>query len=168
MAVTQNITLDVNQPNIFYYINTKQSDGGRRLRIRITIDGTPYNIPTGATVVFRAAKPDDTFVYESVAVNSDGSCSVNISADTLDVVGKIFADVSVIYGGTIVSSVSFVIMNRDVPMNITALAATTEYSSLNTFVNNTSSYDAALLNKAVGVGLTASLSGEILTIVKNY
>lgn len=167
MAVIQNITLDVNRPNIFYYINTKAGDNARRLKIRITVNGIVYKIPSGSSVKFRAIKPDDTFAYYDGTVNSDGACTVTLARSLLGVAGKIFADVAIIYGGTTVSSVSFVIMNRVIPGNVDTLASTSQYSQLNSFLNDASSYDSILLNKAIGIGLTASLTDDILTITKN-
>ena len=170
MAVTQNITLDVNQPNIFYYINTKQSDGGRRLRIRITVDGTPYNIPTGATATLRIAKPNDTFATGTGSIQSDGTCIVTLTASMLSVVGKIFADLSIVYSGTTVSSVSFIIMNREFPGDVSKITSSSTYTSLNTLVSSLSDYDARLTalrsNKAAGTGITVSLSGDIATVTK--
>ncbi len=169
MSVIQNITLDVNQISMFSYINAKQADSGRILRCRITVDGVPYDVPTSATVVFRAIKPDDTFIYNDGTVNSDGTVSVSLTGQTLACVGKVFADIAVKYGNTTVSSVSFVIYVREIPGNDT-IVSSSEFSVLSSLISNISVYDSTLTNlrnnKANGPGITVDLNNDILTVTE--
>ena len=170
MAITQYVRLDVNQISTFSYINAKQGDSGKVLRIRITINGEPYDIPTSASVILRAIKPDNTVIYNLGTVYSDGTCGVTLTEQTLAVTGKIYADVSVMYGDVSVSSVTFVIFNEEFPKASSSITSSSQLSALSSFVSYLTNYNTTLTtlenNKADGAGITVSLNDGILTVKK--
>ena len=168
-ATPQIVTLDVNQISMFRYLNAKQADSGRRLKARITVDGQPYKVPTTATVTFRAVKPDDKVIYDSGSINSDGSINVTISAQTLAVVGKVFADISIVDGGKTVSTVSFVILVDELK-GAASIVSSSSFTALQNLVSSLSSYDTELARlestKADGPGIEVILEEDILTVNK--
>ena len=174
MLVTQDLTLDVNQVSMFSYINAKQGDSGRRLRIRITVDGTPIDVPSGATVNLRAVKPDDTFIYRNGMVLSDGRIQVRITSQTFAVPGKVFVDIEVIHADTTTpfttSTVTFVIYVKEAPMDTQAISSSNDFAALTSLVNGLSDYDNQLVlidnNKANGPGITVDLEDDILTVTE--
>lgn len=167
MAVYQNVEFDINQVNTFSLINTKQGDSGRILRIQLTLNGEPYKIPISAHAIFRAIKPDDTFIYNSCTVNQDGTCYVVLTQEVLSVSGKIYGDISIIQDRTTVSSVSFVIFNEKFPQADTSISSSSQYTALANYVSLLSGYSSKLDTLANGRGITASLDDGVLTVVKN-
>lgn len=167
MSVYQNIKLDVNRINTFSVINAKQGDSGRMLKVQITINDEPYYIPRNAYVIFRATKPDDTFVYNFASVQSDGTCTIQLSQETLASPGKIYCDLSVLVGRSTVSSVTFVIFNDKFPRSPSSITSANEYLALSNLVTYLSNYSSKVDRLANGRGITASLENDILTVTKD-
>ncbi len=170
MSVVQNLTLDVNNVSMFDYINTKQGDDGRYLYIRITVDGAPVDVPAGSTVAFRAVKPDNTIIYDAGSVLTDGRVAVRLSQNALAVPGRIMADISVISGGKMVSTVTFVILNREYLGDASAITSTSSFTALSSLVTGLSNYDSSLTalnnNKATGPGITVDLIDGIMYVTE--
>ncbi len=164
MAVTQTITLDVNRVDMFDCITTKQADSGRKIKIKITVDGVQYEIPSGATITLRVIKPDGTSVLKTGSVTSDGCALVQLNSNILAAPGRIHADVAVLDGDTTVSTVSFVIRNQKLPGDTSAITSSNSYEALSTLTNSiNNTYNSLAASKANGTGITVSFdNGDLL------
>jgi len=171
MLASQNITLDVNKISMFSYINGKQNDSGRRINVRITVDGVNLDVPSSATVILRAIKPDDTVIYHNGIVMSDGRVAVRFPSQMLAVEGKVYADISVLHDNRTVSTVSFAVLVRRVPYDETVIKSDSSFGALTALVNSLTQYDAQLTtltnDKANGHKITVELADDILTVTED-
>lgn len=159
MAVYQKLALDINRESVYDCITVKQADDGRFLDINLLVDGTPYIVPQNSLVILRAIKPDNKSIFNYGGVNSDGSVRVYLSSQLTAAVGKVYADVNVYNNGTKVSSVSFVILVRDIPANVDHIVSSDEYDVLTTVSTN-------LSDKVTGKGISMDLINGILYVTE--
>ncbi len=117
MNTTQNITLDLTKRTVFQYVSAKQGDDGSRfVKITLTDNGVVYKPPADTAANFRAQKPDDTMVLNPAIVDGDGTVTVELTQQTLAVVGDVLADIVLSNSrNEILSTVSFLIHVEPAP-----------------------------------------------------
>lgn len=112
MQYTQHLMLDVFKQEQFQYIHAKQFDHyARQLVITPTVDGEPLTIPETATAVFRCLKHDGTSVVNPATVDAEaGTITFELTDQALACEGMARADVSIIDGESIISTLTFFIL----------------------------------------------------------
>jgi len=117
MQHTQELKLDVAGSNKYSCVWAKQGDDASRyLKITVTEGGEALVLPTTATATFRALKPDGKSIYNPATINEDGTVTVELTAQTLAVAGRVMADVSIEDSGAVLSAVSFFIDCQPAPL----------------------------------------------------
>lgn len=112
MQYTQHLTIDIYKQEQFQYIHAVQYDHcARQLVVTPTANGEPLTIPSTATAVFRCLKHDGTSVVNPATVDaSAGTITFELTDQALACEGMARADVSIIDGETILSTLTFFIM----------------------------------------------------------
>lgn len=118
MKIEQTLTLDLHTGQPCPEIRAKQGDMATRfVRISMTCDGEPYQLPQGVTARFRCRKPDGRSCLNPAVINEDGTVTVELTEQTLAVPGIAWADVSLVgQGGKVLSTVSFPIRVELAPL----------------------------------------------------
>ena len=112
MQYTQHLTLDVFKQEQFQYIHAKQFDHcARQLVITPTANGEPLGIPATATATFRCLKHDGTSVLNPTTIDVEaGTITFELTDQALACEGMARADVSIIDGENIISTLTFYIL----------------------------------------------------------
>lgn len=129
MIYTQNLTLDVYQQQQFQYINAVQFDNNaRQLVITPTANGEKITIPTTASAVFRCLKQDGTSVINPATIDTNaGTVTCELTNQCLACEGMTRADISIIDGVDIISTLTFFIMVETAPTSEEHIESTDEF-----------------------------------------
>ena len=129
MQYTQHLTIDVFKQEQFQYIHAKQYDHcARQLVITPTANGEPLTIPETATAVFRCLKHDGTSVMDPATVDATaGTITFELTDQALACEGMARADVSLIDGENIISTLTFFILVDKAAMSNEQIASTNEF-----------------------------------------
>ena len=130
MTYTQTLTLDVANKGGTKFIRAKQSDSNHYVKITMMADGSQIRPGSGDTAYFRCLKPDGHSCYDVATINSDGTVTVRLTEQALAVAGQVFADVSILNEGNVLSTVSFTIMVDPRPLSSDVSPSHDEYEAL--------------------------------------
>ena len=129
MIYTQHLTLDIYTQQQFQYINAVQFDNNaRQLVITLTANGQRIEIPATASAVFRCLKQDGTSVINPATIDAEaGTVTCELTSQSLACAGRTRADISIIDGVDIVSTLTFFIMVEAAPVSGEQIASTDEF-----------------------------------------
>ena len=131
MIYTFELELDVNCKDRYQYVRAKQGDGASRFgKITILHDGAAQDVDSGDTALFSVRKPDGTCVFDTATINSDGTVTVELTAQTLAAAGLAMADVKIQRGDALISTVSFGIHIDKNTYDEDAIESSDEYGAL--------------------------------------
>lgn len=88
-------------------VHAMQNDTGRTLEVDLFENGTPWDVPVGATVTFRGTNADGTH-FSDTATFSDNTVTVDLTKG-IKVAGKGFAELE-IDDGDVVTTFDFMIL----------------------------------------------------------
>lgn len=112
----QEITLDIFRASRVT-INAKQGDNAVHfVRVRIEADGVPLKPDKGVSAVFRMRKDDGKSIYDNVTIEEDGRVLVPLTRQALARHGVHPADVSLMMGEEVLSTVTFFIQVDEAPL----------------------------------------------------
>lgn len=142
MQYTQYLTLDVFKQEQFQYIHAVQFDHcARQLVITPTANGEPMTIPKTATAVFRCLKHDGTSVLNPVTVDAAaGTITFELTDQALACEGMARADVSIIDGENVISTLTFFIMVEKAPTSDMQIESSDEFLYLVQIASEVESY----------------------------
>ena len=137
VSYTQEITLDINTNTAYQVVSAKQGDTGSRwVLIHLTKNNIPYSATVGNNAQFRCRKPDGHAVINPAIINNDGTITVELTAQTLAVAGRAYADVVESDGeGNVLSSVSFILLIMAAPNVAGNATSSDEFQKLNELVS---------------------------------
>lgn len=128
MQYVQEISLDVSGKLRYKYIDAKQGDNASRyLKITLLANGKKITPETGETAIFRCLKPDGHSCLNSGTINSDGTVTVELTNQVLACKGTTKADVSLMKGDTVLSTVTFFIQVEEAPISANIAASSDEF-----------------------------------------
>lgn len=129
MQYTQYLTLDVFKQEQFQYIHAVQFDHlARQLVITLMANGEPMAIPSTAKAVFRCLKHDGTSVLNPVTLDTAaGTVTFELTDQTLACEGLVRADISIIDGERVISTLTFYIMVEKAPTSDSQIESSDEF-----------------------------------------
>ena len=100
MEYIQEITLDLNPQVATPIIYAKQGDADTRvLEVHLMEDGNEYIPEAGSLVMFRARKPDGTYVVDATSASLNNNIvNVRLTEQTLVEAGRALVDI-ILYDG---------------------------------------------------------------------
>ena len=114
MNYVQELTLDFNSNAPYVTVGTKQGDTGCTLKIHITNNNEPFDIPNTYSATFRCRKPDGHGVVLSCDIETDSNnekcVMVDLTAETLRVSGRGYADIAFSESGEVISTIPFILI----------------------------------------------------------
>lgn len=139
MEYTQEITLELNSNVAYTTVGAKQGDHNTRIiKIHITQNGIDYNLAEQgvSAAYFRFRKPDGKAIINSCDINSDNTISLALTSQTLAVSGRGYADITLMSGSSILSTVSFIIVIMSSPQVAGEATSSSEFGYLNAVVED--------------------------------
>lgn len=139
MEYTQEITLELNSNVAYTTVGAKQGDHNTRIiKVHITQNGIDYNlVEQGVSAAyFRFRKPDGKAIINSCEINSDNTISLALTSQTLAVSGRGYADITLMSGSSILSTVSFIIVIMSSPQVAGEATSSSEFGYLNAVVED--------------------------------
>lgn len=127
--------------NNYTCVPSKQLDTARYLIITLTEHGKPRKIATQERALFRAGKPDNTYIYneEECDILEDGRLLLKLTEQTLAAKGKIEADIQLITADNkIYSTRKFYIEADSLPYDESSVESSNEFNALNKLVSEES------------------------------
>ena len=115
---TKDLTLDIGKKYLLSPVYAKQGDmASRYLKITMMNGDSQYKPASGNTAKFRALKPDGNSVMNPATINSDGTVTCELTAQTLACAGIVKADVVILDGNSkALASASFDIAVERAPI----------------------------------------------------
>jgi hypothetical protein len=132
ISVKYNLRLDASKPGCQATIYTKQGDTKSRLVVaHIHNNGSVFPVSDDMSVVLNATKPDGTIVFNTAAVNEDGSISIELTSGMLTAAGRVECEFQIFNGdGVLLTTPRFDILVEAVIDTSEAIESTDEYSAL--------------------------------------
>lgn len=128
MDYTQEISVDVSGKTKYKYIDAKQFDNkSRYLKITLREDGQKLTPESGVTAAFRCRKPDGTICLNAATVNSDGTVTAELTCEMLACKGEAKADICLIKGNSVLSTVTFFIQIDEAPIDTKKVLSSDEF-----------------------------------------
>lgn len=118
MEYIQEITLDLNAQVATPIIYAKQGDADTRvLEVHLMEDGNEYIPEAGSLVMFRARKPDGTYVVDATSASLNNNIvNVRLTEQTLVEAGRALVDIVLYDGnGQYLSTASFILVIQPSP-----------------------------------------------------
>lgn len=176
MQYVADITLDVACPPTFKVIRAKQGDDASRyVNITVAEAGNVVTVPSSATVQFRAGKPDGAGIYNPATVNSDGTVTVELTAQTLAVAGRVLADIVILQGGAVLATASWTIIVEENPLGNVDIESESEWLVLQGFVDeattqatNAAASATAAASSATAASASAAAAAESEDTAREY
>lgn len=110
MNYTRQIYLDVNATSAVTVVKAKEGDDSLRyVNVILLRDGTQIVPNNGMSAVFRLEKPDGKAVVNNATIESDGSITVQLTAQCTAVAGRCKADVLLMANGETISTALFIL-----------------------------------------------------------
>lgn len=110
MNYTRQIYLDVNATSAVTVVKAKEGDDSLRyVNVILLRDGTQFVPDNGMSAVFRLEKPDGKAVVNNATIESDGSITVQLTAQCTAVAGRCKADVLLMANGETISTALFIL-----------------------------------------------------------
>lgn len=122
MKITQKVNLDLAQASICPVIAVKQWDTARCIEAALYLNGVAWEIPDGATVAVRYAKPDRTSgIFDRLPDGAPACtfarnvCNIAIPPAMLTCAGVVRADLVILSGMDVVATFDFTIRVASAP-----------------------------------------------------
>lgn len=110
MNYTRQIYLDVNATSAVTVVKAKEGDDSLRyVNVILLRDGTQIVPDNGMSAVFRLEKPDGKAVVNNATIESNGSITVQLTAQCTAVAGRCKADVVLMANGETISTALFIL-----------------------------------------------------------
>lgn len=140
MEFLQEITLELNSNTAYTTVGAKQGDSNSRtIIVHITQNGQDYNLQEqGVTsAYFRFRKPDGKAIINTAPINfEENIISLTFSAQTLAAAGRGYADITLMSGSSILSTVSFIVIIMSSPQVAGQAVSSNEFGYLNSVVED--------------------------------
>ena len=136
MVYTQDLILDINSNMAYTVVGAKQGDKNSRIiNVHITENGEDYILSEqGVTQAqFRFKKPDGKSII-NLATIVDNVIQIQLTAQALAVAGRGYADVVLLSGQSVLSTVSFIINIMSSPSVTEDVISTDEFGYLTSVV----------------------------------
>ncbi len=110
MNYTRQIYLDVNATSAVTVVKAKEGDDSLRyVNVILLRDGTQIVPDNGMSAVFRLEKPDGKAVVNNATIESNGSITVQLTAQCTAVAGRCKADVVLMANNETISTALFIL-----------------------------------------------------------
>ena len=140
--ITQNISLTLDTEPPFYCLQMRQGDGERQINAAIYDQSAAWEIPSGGTIDFRAAKPDGTNIVRNDGITYSGNVvTVPITPNTLAVPGLVTCEIVFLDSvGLELGTVTFQINVWAAVVPTSEIASQDDYQTLQQAVTAAQSY----------------------------
>lgn len=95
MEYVKEITADLSDERYAPTISAVQEDVGRKIKITLLANNQPYEIPAGASALFRATKPDKSTILNKCEIDGSGNIIAELTQQTLSMQGNLRCQVSI-------------------------------------------------------------------------
>jgi len=140
MEYVQELSLELNSNTAYSTIGAKQGDNNSRVvKIHVTENGVDYNLRDHnvTAAYFRLRKPDGKAVINTGTISDDGeTVSIVLTSQALAVAGRGYADVTLMSGSQILSTISFVLLIMASPGVAQEAVSSNEFGYLNAIVED--------------------------------
>lgn len=140
MEFVQEISLELNSNTAYTTVGAKQGDSNSRvINVHITSNGEDYNLEEQgvSSAYFRFRKPDGKAIINTVTIDKENNIlKLVLTAQTLAVSGRGYADITLLSGSTILSTVSFIIIIMSSPQVAGEATSSNEFGLLNAVVED--------------------------------
>lgn len=140
MQYTQEITLDLNSNTAYTTVGAKQGDNNSRVvSVHITKNGIDYDLQAEgvSSAYFRFRKPDGKAIINTATIDySENVIKLVFTAQTLAASGRGYADITLLSGSSILSTVSFIIIIMSSPQVANQAVSSDEFGYLNRVVED--------------------------------
>ena len=140
MEYIQELSLELNSNTAYSTVGAKQGDNNSRVvKIHITENGVDYNLRDHgvSSAYFRLRKPDGKAVINTATISDDGTTvSIVLTSQALAVSGRGYADVTLMQGSQILSTISFILLIMSSPGVAQEATSSNEFGYLNAVVED--------------------------------
>lgn len=140
MEYIQELSLELNSNTAYSTVGAKQGDNNSRVVvIHITENGEDYNLREHgvSSAYFRLRKPDGKAVINTATISDDGeTVSIVLTSQALAVSGRGYADVTLMQGSQILSTISFILLIMSSPGVAQEATSSNEFGYLNAVVED--------------------------------
>lgn len=140
MEYKQELSLELNSNTAYSTVGAKQGDNNSRVVIiHVTENGVDYNLNEHgvSSAYFRLRKPDGKAVINTATISEDGSyVSIVLTSQALAVAGRGYADVTLMTGSQILSTISFILLIMASPSIAEQATSSNEFGYLNAVVED--------------------------------
>ncbi len=156
LETIQNITLDFTVPRIKNVRCVESDENSRIIHITITNNGQPYPLDANTMLAkYKIHKPDQTYIYNSIPINSDGTVTIELSRQATSVSGLCPCELQIsdITNSCILSTMPFqIIVEKSVLSNSDIISAS-ESDVIRDMTHHLSNYDNPHRTTKAQVGL---------------
>ncbi len=161
MNYTRQIKLDVNATSAVTVVKAKEGDDSLRyINVVLMKDGVQTPPDNGSTAIFRLEKPDGHAVVNNATIESDGTVTIQLTAQCTACVGRCKADVLIMDGGETISSAVFVLEVVKSPDVSNQVNSSDEFTALTEAIERAESVVDIGETKAFEITLGTSWSGS--------
>ena len=137
MNYIRHIDLDVNATSSATIVKAKQGDDSLRyINVTLLQDGVQFIPESGATAIFRLEKPDGHAVVNDAIIESDGTITVQVTAQCTAVCGRSKADILISLGDGTISTAVFVLEIEKSPDVSIQIASSNEFGVINRLIES--------------------------------
>ena len=140
MEYRQELSLELNSNTAYSTIGAKQGDNNSRVvAIHVLENGVDYNLTEhGVTsAYFRLRKPDGKAIINTATIDFEQNIIlIYLSAQALAVAGRGYADVTLMSGSQILSTISFILLIMASPQIAAEATSSNEFGYLNAVVED--------------------------------
>lgn len=158
--VIKPITVEVSKPNVFQAIAAKQNDSNSRfLKVTFVNEGEKIYIIPSAKVTINAERKDGHSNSFLGVVNDDGTATVPIHSEMLELPGYVNCDVSIIEEDSKLTSTTFTLLVEEASHGSDDISTDEQYDVLTELINEVKSmqpsaiYGSAIPNSKSGTAV---------------
>ena len=134
-ALTLKVNLDCLRKDSQVIINAKVGEAnGRKVVFTLYEGRTAFFVPAGASVIFRAPRPDGTILYNN-CVTDDGKVEYTITSQTVAVAGVYACELQIVSDGRIIYSPYVTLNVMDNLYSDTEVESSNEFTELENALN---------------------------------
>ena len=134
-ALTLKVNLDCLRKDSQAIINAKVGEAnGRKVVFTLYEGRTAFFVPAGASVIFRAQKPDGTILYNNCVID-DGKVEYTITSQTVAVAGVYACELQIVSDGRIIYSPYVTLNVMDNLYSDTEVESSNEFTELENALN---------------------------------
>ena len=140
MEFIQELSLELNSNSAYSTIGAKQGDNNSRtVMVHVLENGVDYNLRDNnvTSAYFRLRKPDGKAIINTADIDYDANTiAIYLSAQALAVSGRGYADVTLMSGSSILSTISFILLIMASPQVAGQATSSNEFGYLNAVVED--------------------------------